>query len=66
MNNDLISSEDLKEALNEIFDTVEVVTFDDIITIMDNAPTIPLPDFKEGYKFCFRVDMSVLYEGAKK
>jgi len=40
MNNDLISRNDLKEKLNEIFDTVEVVLFDDVISIIDNAPTV--------------------------
>ena len=30
----------LKDKLKEIFDTVEVVTFDDIIATIDNAPTI--------------------------
>jgi hypothetical protein len=40
MNNDLISRNDLKEKLNEIFDTVEVVLFNDVISIIDNAPTI--------------------------
>ena len=43
MNKDLISRDALKEALNEIFDTVEVVTFDDIIDIIDNAPTVEQP-----------------------
>ncbi len=46
----LIDADALKEALTEIFDIVEVVTFDDIIEKIDNAPTMPLPDFKEGYK----------------
>ena len=36
MENDLISRSELKKALNEIFETVEVVTFDDIIAIIDN------------------------------
>ena len=40
MSNDLISREELKKALNEIFDTVEVVTFNDIISIIDNAPAV--------------------------
>jgi len=40
MNNDLISREALKEALNEMFDTVEVMLFDDIIATIDNAPTV--------------------------
>ena len=39
---DLISREALKKALNEIFETVEVVTFDDIIAIIDNASTVEL------------------------
>lgn len=33
---DLISRSELKAALNEIFETVEVVTFDDIIAIIDS------------------------------
>lgn len=37
MTDDLISREALKKKLNEIFETVEVVTFDDIIAIIDNA-----------------------------
>lgn len=37
---DLISREALKEALNEMFDTVEVMLFDDIIATIDNAPTV--------------------------
>ena len=32
----------LKAKLNEIFDTVEVVLFDDIIATIDNAPTVDL------------------------
>lgn len=36
----LIDADALKEKLNEIFDTVEVVTFDDIITVIVNAPTV--------------------------
>lgn len=40
MNNDLISREALKKALNEMFDTVEVMLFDDIIATIDNAPTV--------------------------
>lgn len=42
MNNDLISREALKKALNEMFDTVEVVLFDDIIATIDNAPTVDM------------------------
>lgn len=40
MNNDLISREALKKALNEMFDSVEVMLFDDIIATIDNAPTV--------------------------
>lgn len=43
---DLISREALKKTLNEIFDTVEVVTFDDIIATIDNAPTVE-PDITD-------------------
>ena len=32
--------DDLKEKLNQLFEIVEVVTFDDIIAIIDNAPTV--------------------------
>ena len=48
MNNDLISREALKKTLNELFDTFEVMTFDDIIAIIDNAPTVSFmisPDY---------------------
>ena len=44
MNDDLISREALKEKLIEIFDTVDVVTFDDIISIIDNAPKVEVPE----------------------
>ena len=44
MNNDLISREALKNTLNEIFDTVEVMLFDDIIAIIDNAPTVEITE----------------------
>ncbi len=45
----------LKEKLNEIFDTIEVVTFDDIIAIIDNAPTVEVTKlehkaYNEGFK----------------
>lgn len=36
----LIDADKLKKVLNEIFDTVEVLLFDDIIKTIDNAPTI--------------------------
>lgn len=49
MNNDLISREALKEAINEIW-WVNKFDFDKIVELIDNAPTVPLPDFKEGYK----------------
>ena len=41
----------LKEKLNEIFDTVEVVTFDDIIAIIDNAPTVEPEIYMNGKDF---------------
>ena len=45
---DLISREALKKALNEMFDTVEVMLFDDIIATIDNAQ--PASDrYDEGY-----------------
>lgn len=48
---DLISREELKKELNEIFDTVEVVTFDDIIDVIDNAPTVNTENC-EGCPYC--------------
>lgn len=52
MNNDLISRSELIKALNEA-----QVEFDEYYkglgkakVITDNAPTVSLPDFKEGYK----------------
>ena len=40
MNDDLISREDLKKVINKFFGTVDFVILDDIITIIDNAPTV--------------------------
>lgn len=37
-----IDAEALKEALKEIFDTVDVVLFEDILSTIDNAPTIEI------------------------
>lgn len=57
MNNDLISREDLKNKLQkkcsyveEDFDKGFNVGVQVAIEMLDNAPTVPLPDFKEGYK----------------
>lgn len=47
---DLISREALKEAIKEIFDTVEVVLFDDIIATIDNAPAVEYPFYQEAYQ----------------
>lgn len=47
MNNDLISRKALKNTLNEIFDTVNVVAFDDIIAVINNAPTVWHPFTEE-------------------
>lgn len=52
MNNDLISREDLKKEIKEQTYQFEQIPIrvDKVISIIDNAPTVPLPDFKEGYK----------------
>lgn len=59
MNNDLISRSELKEALlkkalHDFFDgkvTDEpAYILRDVFCQIDGAPTVPLPDFKEGYK----------------
>ena len=49
MTNDLIGREDLKKALDELFKSGG---YDSglVMNIIDNAPTVPLPDFKAGYK----------------
>ena len=69
MNNDLISREALKKALNEMFDTVEVMLFDDIIATIDNAPTVK-PNQGEwiginrdcrGYCDCFKCSICGAY-----
>lgn len=44
---DLISREALKKAIEEC---KYCGFYGKLIEIIDNAPTIPLPDFKEGYK----------------
>ena len=56
MNNDLINREELKRKLQYVYScdyigskSIEGVV-SDIIDEIDNAPTVPLPDFKEGYK----------------
>jgi hypothetical protein len=54
MNNDLISREALKKELHNFFDgkVINEPTYilRDVFCHIDNAPTEPLPDFKEGYK----------------
>ena len=59
MNNDLISREALKKAIAEFHQKEndrlhnplwESIGLNALNMIIDYAPTIPLPDFKEGYK----------------
>ena len=54
MNSDLISREALKKEFEKIYPlaTNEMggVVNKQIYDIIDNAPTVPLPDFKDGYK----------------
>ena len=48
MNNDLISREALKKALLELFNAVYIVTVDDVLKLIDNAPTVSFtisPDY---------------------
>lgn len=47
---DLISREALKTAIQDHFDELDAYFPSAFIKEIDNAPTIPLPDFKEGYK----------------
>ena len=53
---DLISREALKKSLNFVYDCAYIDSkskegiVSDIIDEIDNAPIVPLPDFKEGYK----------------
>ena len=47
MNNDLISREALKEQFNGVPNSKDK---DIALMLIDNATTVPLPDFKEGYK----------------
>lgn len=50
MNNGLISREDLKEALAKEIKTNDLGLWLKILSVIDNTPTVPLPDFKAGYK----------------
>jgi len=51
MNDDLISRSELKKALTSgTKDIYEFVCLSRVLEKIDNAPTVPLPDFKEGYK----------------
>ena len=59
MNNDLISRSELKKKIEEVQYTQEFciehqidysISMQMLGMIIDNAPTVPLPDFKEGYK----------------
>lgn len=60
MNNDLISREDLMRNLQYVYSCDYIGSkskegiVSDIIDNIDNAPTVPLPDFKEGYKQAIR------------
>ena len=51
---DIISREALKKALHNFFDGKVIdepaYILRDVFCHIDNAPTVPLPDFKEGYK----------------
>lgn len=40
----LIDANALKNTLNEVFETVEVMLFDDIIATIDNAPTAEITE----------------------
>lgn len=57
---DLISRSELKKALNEIFETVEVVTFDDIIATIDNAKPVEPEVYMNGK------DYNLYLEGYKQ
>ena len=48
MSNDLISREALKEEIENLIGYS--LSYEAILNAIDNAPTVPLPDFKEGYK----------------
>jgi len=50
MNNDLISREALRKAFHERIYYFNKSSWDEANAIIDNAPTVPLPDFKAGYK----------------
>ena len=59
MNNDLISRSELKKKIEEVQYTQEFciehqidysISMQMLGMIINNAPTVPLPDFKEGYK----------------
>lgn len=56
LNSDLISREALKEEVSNLMGYVgsgmspTMLIRNDVLTLIDNAPSIPLPDFKEGYK----------------
>ena len=48
MNNNLISREALKKAITEL--NLDNTSHWSVIQTINDAPTVPLPDFKEGYK----------------
>lgn len=52
MNNDLISREVLRKNMEFVCMGIMAGTepYNAPLTEIDNAPTVPLPDFKEGYK----------------
>jgi len=53
---DLISREALKKACSEMVkgsnnsDFIPCPTWNNAMELIDNAPTVPMPDFKDGYK----------------
>ena len=50
MNNDFICREDLKEALANEIKTNDLGLWLKILLVIDNVPSVPLPNFKAGYK----------------
>ena len=54
MNNDLISRSALKIVIEQNQLANAKLSTYDVLKIIDNTPTVPLPDFKEGYKQAIR------------
>ena len=46
----LIDADELEETVINNFDNLQSYFPKDFIEEIDNAPTVPLPDFKAGYK----------------